>query len=104
MRQFNTAPDGRDDDVSFDDELRLLSVTHEGPNIGYVTMASDKGDIIAVSGITYDHTQVGDMLNQDSDRGVLRADAVFYENISPQQQAIRRLIQEAREDPEIDLD
>lgn len=86
-----------------DEELRLLIATHEGANMGQVVMTSIGGQVIAAAGITFDHQKVGAMLNPDADRGFNQLEELLYKDLSEEQLAVLKQIQDGATNPDIDL-
>jgi hypothetical protein len=50
-------------DDEMDEELRLLAVTHGGPDMGKIAIRSTDGTVTVKNQLTFDHRKVGEMLN-----------------------------------------
>lgn len=84
-----------------DEDLNYLIATHA--IAGQILMESIDGCMVGKVNITFDHQKIGEMLNPSGGRGFVQTEAVLYKNLSPEQMAIRQLIEQGIDNPNIDL-
>jgi hypothetical protein len=102
MSELNQSPELSASDID-DEEYRQLIATHADSMMGQIVMQSIEGEIIASQPITFDHQKVATMLNPDADRGFSQLEDALYKDLSDEQTATLKQIQDAINNPDVDL-
>lgn len=100
MRDFEEITTG--ETANEDDELLMRAVGH-GPVMGSVHFSTTDGDFLGFNELTLDHSHVGDAMRPHGEFGAHRAEDLLYADLSPEQQAIKDMLDDARADKTKDL-
>jgi hypothetical protein len=79
----------------------LNRIVHSGPSLGYIAIETVQGDMVASAIITFDHQEVGALLN--SETGSENAEEAYLTDLDDDQKQLLEDMQQWRQDPNIDF-
>ena len=82
-------------------EINLAMMTHNGTDTGNLVLQTEGGNLVAVASITYDHSQVGALLNPNA--GLDVANELLYSDLDESQQKLLADMEDWRANDEIDF-